>query len=198
MSEERTGGTTAPASRPRRLRLLLLLPLAAFVGLAGIFLQRLADGTDPSALPSMLIGRAAPDFALPPLEGVAGPGLSRQDLAGKLTLVNVFASWCAPCREEHPVLTALASDPRIRVVGINYKDRPEDARRFLAELGNPYSAIGADRNGRTAIDWGVYGVPETFLIGEDGTIRHRFAGALTAEGVRSIIMPAIEKSAGKS
>ena len=179
-----------PQGRPRLLR---LLPLIIFAGLALVFLTRLYGGGDPSMLPSTLIGRAAPDFDLPPLEGVSS-GLSRSSLAGRLTLVNVFASWCGPCREEHPVLTQLASDPRIKVVGINYKDRPEDAQRFLAQLGNPYAAIGADRNGRAAIEWGVYGVPESFLVGEDGLVRYRFVGPLTPDSIRTVIEPAMANS----
>jgi cytochrome c biogenesis protein CcmG/thiol:disulfide interchange protein DsbE len=109
------------------------------------------------------------------------PGLTSEDLKGRVTVVNVWASWCGPCREEHPFLMELARDPAIRVVGLNYKDNPENARRFLGALGNPFAAVGVDPNGRTAIDWGVYGVPETFVIGPDGTIRHKLIGGLTRE-----------------
>jgi cytochrome c biogenesis protein CcmG/thiol:disulfide interchange protein DsbE len=178
----------------RRVRLILLLPLGLFVALAAVFLMRLESGVDPGAIPSVLIGKPAPEFDLPPLEGVTVPGLKRADLDGELTLVNVFASWCVPCREEHPVLQELANDGRIRLVGINYKDDPENARRFLGDLGNPYAAIGVDRQGRAAIDWGVYGVPETFVVGADAVIRYKFIGPLSDEAVARVLMPEIEKA----
>ena len=166
--------------RPNRL--IFLLPAFVFAGLALLFVIRLHSG-DPSRVPSALIGRPVPAFALTPLEGLMAngqpvPGLAAADLKGRVTVVNVFASWCAPCREEHPLLMDLARDPAIRVVGINYKDNPENARRFLGALGNPFAAVGVDPNGRTAIDWGVYGVPETFVIGPDGTVRHKQIGPL--------------------
>jgi cytochrome c biogenesis protein CcmG/thiol:disulfide interchange protein DsbE len=173
-------------------RLIYLLPLGFFLALALVFLMRLESGLDPSAVPSALVGKPAPEFALPPLEGSGVPGLARADLDGRVTVVNIFASWCGPCRLEHPVLTALAGDERIRVVGINYKDRPANARRFLGELGNPFAAIGVDERGRTAIDWGVYGVPETFLVGPDGLIRFKFIGPLSVETVEGRLMPVIE------
>jgi cytochrome c biogenesis protein CcmG/thiol:disulfide interchange protein DsbE len=170
-----------------RPRLLYLLPAIVFTGLALLFLVRLHGG-DPSRVPSALIGRPVPSFSLPPLEGLQAegqpvPGLSSEDLKGRITIVNVWASWCAPCRQEHPLLVELAKDPTIRVVGINYKDNPENARRFLGALGNPFAAVGADANGRTAIDWGVYGVPETFVIGPDGKIRYKQIGPLTPEAL---------------
>jgi cytochrome c biogenesis protein CcmG, thiol:disulfide interchange protein DsbE len=181
----------------RSSRLVFLLPALVFAGLALLFLVRLQTG-DPSRVPSALIGRPVPAFALKPLEGLTAqgqpvPGLSAEDLKGRVTVVNVWASWCGPCREEHPFLVELARDPSIRVVGINYKDNPENARRFLGALGNPFSAVGVDPNGRTAIDWGVYGVPETFVIGPDGTIRHKQIGPLTQEampGFRSALRQA--------
>jgi len=173
------------AQAPARSRLLFLLPVLVFVVLAGLFLVRLGGG-DPSRLPSALINKPVPTFALPPLEGLTAngqpvPGLSNEDLKGRVTVVNVWASWCAPCRLEHPLLVDLAKDPSIRVVGINQKDDPDNARRFLGSLGNPYAAVGADRNGRASIEWGVYGVPETFIVGPDGTIRHKHIGPLTPE-----------------
>ncbi len=178
----------APA---RRVRLLYVLPVIVFMGLALLFFVRLFAG-DPSRLPSALIGRPAPAFALPALPGLmeAGvpvPGLSGEDLKGRVTIVNVWASWCGPCRQEHPALMDLAKDPSIRVVGINYKDQAENARRFLGGLGNPFKAVGVDANGRTAIDWGVYGVPETFIVGPDGTIRHRHLGPLLPEQLPGFI-----------
>jgi cytochrome c biogenesis protein CcmG/thiol:disulfide interchange protein DsbE len=166
-----------------RVRLLYLLPALVFAALALLFLLRLYDG-DPSRVPSVLIGRPAPAFALEPLPGLVRdgrplPGLAEADLKGAVTVVNVWASWCGPCRQEHPLLMELAKDPSIRVVGINYKDAPENARRFLGTFGNPFAAVGVDANGRVAIDWGVYGVPETFVVGPDGTIRHKQIGPLS-------------------
>ncbi|MBM6593939.1 DsbE family thiol:disulfide interchange protein [Microvirga pudoricolor] len=175
---------TLARSRPH---LLYLLPVLVFVALAGLFLVRLGSG-DPSRVPSALIGKPAPAFRLEPLEGlVAGgrpvPGFSSEDLKGRTTVVNIWASWCGPCREEHPLLVDLARDPSIRVVGINMKDDPDNARRFLGQLGNPFSAVGVDPKGRAAIEWGVYGVPETFIVGPDGTIRHKQIGPLTPANI---------------
>lgn len=179
--------------RPSR-RLFVLLPLAAFLALAALFLTQLLSGRDASTIPSALIGSPAPVTDLPPLPGSPLPGLSSAAFKGKVTLVNVWASWCAPCREEHPVLLALSQDRRFELAGLNYKDKPENALGFLGELGNPFTAIGADTAGRTAIDWGVYGVPESFLIGRDGTIILKHVGPLTPEAVATEIMPAIEKA----
>ncbi|CAN5375064.1 DsbE family thiol:disulfide interchange protein [soil metagenome] len=183
---------TEPA-KPRRLRLVTLLPLGFFVALALVFLVRLESNTSPDAVPSALVGKPAPDFALPALEGANVPGLARADLVGKVTLVNIFGSWCVPCREEHPVLLGLAKDSRIRLVGIDYKDKPENALRFLDEVGNPYAAIGVDQRGRTFIDWGAYGVPETFLVGPDGIVRYKFIGPLSEESLAKVLMPEIGK-----
>jgi len=173
------------------LKLYRLLPLGFFAALVLIFFTQLRSGIDPSVIPSALVGKSAPDFDLPALSGTNVPGLKRADLAGHLTLVNVFASWCVPCRQEHPLLSALAADPRIRLVGIDYKDQPGDASAFLGELGNPYTAIGVDLHGRTGIDWGVYGVPETFLVGADGIIRHKVIGPLSADVLANDLEPAI-------
>ncbi len=183
-------------ARPRRL--LALVPLLAFLALAGVFMTQLLSGRDVSAVPSALIGHPAPPTHLPPLGAASLPGLDSAAFAGKVTLVNVFASWCAPCREEHPLLLGLAGDDRFTIAGLNYKDRPENARRFLGELGNPYSAIGIDEAGRTAIDWGVYGVPETFLVGREGTILYKHVGPLTDSAVAGELMPAIEKAIAAS
>lgn len=184
-------GTEAPA--PRR-RLFVLLPLLVFLGLAGLFLSQLLSDRDVAEIPSALIGLPAPQTSLPPLEGVNLPGLDSKSFAGRVTLVNVFASWCAPCREEHPVLLGLSQDKRFTLTALNYKDQPENARRFLGDLGNPYQAIGVDPAGRAAIDWGVYGVPETFVIGKDGKIAYKHVGPLTPDSVRTLLLPQIEKA----
>lgn len=173
------------AARPRP-RLLYLLPVIVFAVLAGLFLFQLSSGRNPAEVPSVLIDKPAPVFSLAPLEGLTEdgkpvPGFSSEDLKGKVTIVNVWASWCGPCRQEHPLLVELAKDSSIRVVGINQKDNPDNARRFLVTLGNPYAAVGVDPNGRASIDWGVYGVPETFIVGPDGRIRHKHIGPLTPE-----------------
>src|SRR5215218_6335429 len=174
-----------------RIRFLHLLPVIVFTALAALFLLRLYAG-DPSKVPSALIGRPAPAFALAPLpgltrDGAAVPGLSGDDLKGGVTIVNVWASWCAPCRQEHPLLMDLAKNPAVRVVGVNYKDNPENARRFLGALGNPFAAVGVDPSGRAAIDWGVYGVPETFVVGPDGAIRQKHIGPLTPEAMPAFV-----------
>lgn len=179
-------------ARPRKL--FVLLPLLVFLALAGIFLMQLLSGRDLSVIPSALIGHDAPKTELPPLEGMSVPGLNSSAFAGKVTLVNVWASWCAPCREEHPMLLELSKDQRFDIAGLNYKDKPENARRFLGDLGNPYKAIGVDQHGRTTIDWGVYGVPETFLVGKDGKIAFKHVGPLSPEAVQTSLMPAIEKA----
>jgi cytochrome c biogenesis protein CcmG/thiol:disulfide interchange protein DsbE len=170
---------------------LYLLPVVVFAALALLFLVRLFAG-DPSKVPSALIGRPAPVFALEPLSGLTQggqpvPGLASADLKGRVTLVNIWASWCAPCRQEHATLVELARNPAIRVVGINYKDNPENARRFLGSLGNPFAAVGVDPAGRAAFDWGVYGVPETFVVGPDGTIRYKHIGPILPEQMASFM-----------
>jgi cytochrome c biogenesis protein CcmG, thiol:disulfide interchange protein DsbE len=180
-----------PGAQPRRLRILHVLPFLVFAVLALLFLVRLFGG-DPSQVPSALIGRPVPAFALDPLPGLSQngqpvPGLTDADLKGRVTIVNVWASWCVPCRQEHPALVELAKNQSVRVVGINYKDNPENARRFLGTLGNPFAAVGIDPNGRAAIDWGVYGVPETFVVGPDGTVRHKHIGPLLPEHMRAFM-----------
>lgn len=179
----------AEATAPRS-RLIFILPVIVFVALAGLFFVQLTSGRNPAELPSVLINKPVPVFNLAPLEGLMAegkpvPGFSNEDLKGRVTIVNVFASWCAPCRLEHPLLVDLAKDPAVRLVGINQKDNPDNARRFLGALGNPYAAVGVDPNGRASIDWGVYGVPETFIVGPDGTIRHKHIGPLTPENLES-------------
>jgi cytochrome c biogenesis protein CcmG/thiol:disulfide interchange protein DsbE len=185
------GDVAAERKSAPRVRLLYLLPIIVFAALALLFLYRLFTG-EPSKIPSALIGRPVPAFALEPLPGLVEngrpvPGLSSDDLKGRVTIVNVWASWCGPCRQEHPSLMQLAKNPSLRVAGINYKDTPENARRFLGTFGNPFAAVGIDPSGRAAIDWGVYGVPETFIVGPDGTIRHKHIGPLMPEHMRDFL-----------
>lgn len=185
------------ARKPRR-NLLVALPLVGFLALAALFYVGLGAG-DPSRLPSALIGKPVPPTELPPVPGLevngkAVPGLTNATFAGSVSLVNVWASWCVPCHDEAPLLEALGKDKRIKLFGINYKDAPDNARRFLNRYGNPFAATGRDENGRTSIDWGVYGVPETFLIGRDGRIAYKLIGPITAENLRSTLMPQIEKA----
>lgn len=177
---------------PRRL--LVFLPLGLFMALAAVFLFMLLADRNTSTVPSALIGQPAPATDLPPLDPRLSVGLKSENFAGNVTVVNIWASWCGPCRQEHPVLMDLSRDGRFVVAGLNYKDDPTNAAGFLAELGDPYRVIGADRNGRTAIDWGVYGVPETFLVDRDGIIRFKHVGPLTPDTVRSLLMPEIEKA----
>ena len=191
-------------ARPGGRRLLLFLPVLAFLALAGLLYVRLGAG-DPSTIPSPLIGRAAPTFSLPALDGLDGPagapvpGLATADLAdGKPSIVNVFASWCAPCREEHPELLKLRSMPGVRLVGIDYKDDTGNARRFLNALGNPYARVGVDASGRSAIDWGVYGVPETFVVDGQGRIVLKHVGPLTEQAIQADLLPALKKAATAS
>lgn len=186
---------SSPAKRRRNW--LAVLPLVVFAGLAAIFLIQLRSGQDSSFVPSVLIGREAPATNLPPLAGSDLPGLASADFKGHVTLVNVWASWCAPCREEQPLLMKLKGDPRFRLTGLNYKDKPANALRFLGEMGNPFAAIGVDANGRTAIDWGVYGVPETFVIGKDGRIAYKHVGPLTPESAQTLLLPEIKKALAK-
>ena len=185
-----------------RRRILVLVPLVAFVALAGLFMLRLSAG-DPSRIPSVLIGRTAPATRSPPLSGLtrAGkevPGLDSAAFAGEVTLLNVWASWCVPCRDEAALLMVLAADRRIRITGMNYKDQPENAIRFLARYGNPFVANGVDANGRAAIEWGVYGVPESFLVGRDGRIAYKLIGPITPENLDNTLKPEIEKALAAS
>ena len=181
-----------------RRRLLVILPLLVFIALAALFFYRLGSG-DPSRIPSALIGRPVPPTDLPPVEGLVQdgkplPGLNAADFTGNVTLVNVWASWCVPCHDEVPQLDELSRDKRIRLVGINYKDQADNARRFIGRYGNPFSAVGADPNGRAAIEWGVYGVPETFVVGRDGRIAYKLVGPITETNLKSVLMPAVEKA----
>jgi cytochrome c biogenesis protein CcmG, thiol:disulfide interchange protein DsbE len=182
-------------------RVVVALPLLIFIALVSLLLFRLGSG-DPSRLPSVLIGKPAPLLSLSALDGLMRdgapvPGLDPSKFKGQITLVNVWASWCLPCHAEHPQLMRLAADRRLQLVGINYKDATENARRFLGRYGNPFSAVGVDQNGRSAIEWGVYGVPELFLIGRDGRIAYKQVGPITDETLPELTRE-IEKALGPS
>jgi cytochrome c biogenesis protein CcmG, thiol:disulfide interchange protein DsbE len=183
----------------RRPSIFVVVPLLIFAALAGLFLYRLVSGGDTSRIPSALIGRPVPDTTLPPLPGLERdgkpiPGITPELFRGAVTLVNVWASWCVPCHEEAPFLLELAKDKRIQVVGINYKDVPDNARRFLGRYGNPFAASGADANGRASIDWGVYGVPETFVVGRDGHIAFKLIGPITQDNFDAVLKREIDKA----
>ena len=178
---------------PRRRLWLAVLPILLFAGLAALFWRGLSG--DPSAIPSALIGRPVPEVSLPAIAGMDVPAFDTASLkAGRVTIVNVWASWCGPCRTEHPVLMELAKRTDIRLVGINYKDDPENARRFLGTLGQPFAAIVSDEAGRAAVDWGVYGVPESFVIDGGGLIRFKWIGPLTRDGLTGQLAQEIEKA----
>ena len=195
-------GTQETAKKPGqgagRGLLIALLPLIVFLALALIFYKQLAGGGASSDIPSALIGKPVPEVSFGPLEGLAEggtqvpaltPELLKSVQEGKLAIVNVWASWCGPCRQEHPLLVELGKDEAFSIYGINYKDRRENALRFLGQLGNPYDAVGVDPKGRGAIEWGVYGIPETFIVGKDGTILAKHVGPLTPEAVEKTIRP---------
>jgi cytochrome c biogenesis protein CcmG/thiol:disulfide interchange protein DsbE len=184
---------------PRRRPWLVYLPLVFFLALAALFYTQMKPGGS-SRLPSPLIGKPIPQFTLPPLEGSNLAGFDDAQLRkGGVTLVNVFASWCAPCRDEHPVLIELSkhdviTKKGVRLAGLAYKDEPSQSLRFLRELGNPYQLIGVDRSGRIGIDWGVYGVPETFVVKGDGTLAYKFIGPLSQKDLQEVLIPQIEKA----
>lgn len=189
--------TAAPKRRP----LLMALPLLGFAVVAALFWFKLGAG-DPAKLPSALIGRPAPATALPALEGLTAngapvPGLDPALFMGRVSVVNVWASWCVPCHDEAPLFMTLAQDKRLQIVGINYKDGADNARRFLGRYGNPFSVVGVDGNGRASIDWGVYGVPETFVVGRDGRISYKLVGGVTAANFDSVLKVEIEKALNK-
>ncbi|HTQ82416.1 MAG TPA: DsbE family thiol:disulfide interchange protein [Pseudolabrys sp.] len=191
-----TASDNAPA---RRRNILVMLPLGIFIALAALFLYRLGAG-DPSRIPSVLIGHPAPQTNLPPVSGLTRdgkpvPGLNSAAFQGEVTLVNVWASWCVPCADEVSFLAQLSKDKRVKLVGINYKDAPDNARRFLNRYGNPFVANGADESGRASIDWGVYGVPETFLVGRDGRIAYKLVGPVDADNLAKVLEPEIAKAA---
>ena len=192
------GEPSISSAPPRSRRWLVALPLLGFMALAGLFLLRLYGG-DPSKIPSALIGSPAPQTVLPPLQGlvhngVQVPGLDPAAFKGKVSVVNVWASWCVPCHDEAPLLTELGKDKRLQLVGINYKDSPDNARRFLGRHGNPFTLVGVDSNGRASIEWGVYGVPETFVVGREGTILYKMVGPVTPANLDSVLRVEIDKA----
>jgi cytochrome c biogenesis protein CcmG, thiol:disulfide interchange protein DsbE len=180
-------------AQPLRIA-LYALPLLLVTALVAWFALALAPGRDPTAVPSALLDKPAPAIDLPSIyEG--RPGFSSADLQGRATVVNVFASWCVPCRAEHPVLTELAREHGVPVIGLNWKDKAEDARAFLDELGDPFERIGSDPSGRAGIDWGVYGVPETYVVDAEGRIRYKHVGPLSEEDLASVILPVLRQMA---
>ena len=200
ISSDQIASRSEPVPRgPSGLRIfLMLLPLIFFAGLAVLFWFGLGAG-DPSRIPSALIGHPVPQTTLPPLEGLEAngtqlPGFDPAVFKGKVSIVNVWASWCVPCHDEAPLLTELGKDTRLQMIGINYKDTPENARRFLGRYGNPFGLVGVDANGRAAIEWGVYGVPETFIVGRDGKIAYKMVGPLAPDNFDSVMKVEIEKA----
>ncbi len=176
------------------IRVLFIVPLTIFAGTLGYLYFGLDPDRDPRAVPSALLDKAVPEFALPGVPGLATPGLASADLkGGGAVLLNVFASWCVPCRAEHPVLSDLVESRGVTLYGIDYKDKAADAVAWLEELGNPYAAVGHDLTGRAGIEWGITGVPETFVIDGEGVIRFRHAGPLTPELVEEQLLPVLEQ-----
>ena len=187
------GGVAQPEARGETAanrRRVYWLPLAIFMVIAATLAVGLT--LNPREIPSALIGRPVPEFDLPPVQG-RPLGLASRDLVGEISLVNVWASWCVECRREHPLLMDLARSGTVPLHGLNYKDRPEDAEEWLTRLGDPYTRTGADRDGRVAIDWGVYGVPETFVVDAAGRIAHKHIGAITRDVLDTEIMPLVER-----
>jgi cytochrome c biogenesis protein CcmG, thiol:disulfide interchange protein DsbE len=177
-------------------RLVYLLPVLLFGVLAAYFAAALRPGYNPQELPSAMIGKEAPAFDLAALGG--NGRLSRDALKGRPFVINFFASWCVPCRIEHPLLMRLAQADHIPLYGVAYKDKPQDSQRLLAQMGDPYRAIGIDRDGRTGLDFGVYGVPETYVVDATGHIRKRFVGPLTAEQVDQELLPLLKRLSASS
>lgn len=174
---------------------LFLIPLVLFIGLAAFLLKGL--WLNPREVPSPLIGKPAPVFTLPKLHSDAAP-FSSKDMLGQVWVFNVWASWCGPCRNEHPLFNQLAGQKLVPIIGLNYKDQPDNAKRWLAELGDPFLLTVADREGRVGIDFGVYGVPETFIIDKQGVIRHKHIGPVTPEAMRDKIIPLIKQLQAQS
>jgi cytochrome c biogenesis protein CcmG/thiol:disulfide interchange protein DsbE len=195
------GPGAASSSERAKERGWAMAPLLIFAAMAALFAFALTSG-DPSKLPSALIGRPVPQTVFPPLEGLVQngqpvPGFEAADLAkGRVSVVNFWASWCVPCIEEHPLLIALKQRSGVDVYGVNYKDQPEAGRRFIGRYGNPFTAVGTDRAGRNAIEWGVYGMPETFVIDGAGKIAYKHVGPISAESLEKKLLPAIAAAQG--
>ena len=175
-----------------------ILPLFVFLSIAGASYSLLStEGRDVSALPSALLDKPAPNLGVPELKGLSAagqqiPGMTQDMFKDKISIVNVFASWCVPCRQEHPQIVALGNDERLQMVGINHKDGNKNALGFLLELGNPYDVVGVDRSGRASIEWGVYGIPETFIVNHEGKIIFKHVGPISPRDLQQRLMPIIE------
>jgi cytochrome c biogenesis protein CcmG/thiol:disulfide interchange protein DsbE len=198
---ENSAGRTAGGDAPKRSRFMVMLPALLFLALAGLFYFALFAG-DPQKLPSALIGKPAPVTQFEPLEGLVDAGkpvagFTSADLGkGQVSVVNFWASWCIPCVQEHPHLIDLAKRTGVPVYGVNYKDTTDAARRFIGRYGNPYAAVGVDPIGRGAIEWGVYGMPESFVVDGQGRIVYKHVGPITRESLEKQVIPAIEKARG--
>lgn len=176
-------------------RLIFLLPVVGFLAIAGVIAYFMLSGKDAKIIPSALIDQPVPEFSLPSIDG-ATDALTAAHFKGQVSILNVFASWCLPCRVEHPQIRRLAKVPGIVVYGLNYKDKPDRAKAWLKELGDPYDRVGADSNGRAAIEWGVYGVPETFIVDREGRIRYKHVGPIMPRDLEETILPIIERLKG--
>jgi cytochrome c biogenesis protein CcmG, thiol:disulfide interchange protein DsbE len=174
--------------------LFALLPLLVLVALIAVFASSM--NRDPTLVRSVMIDKPAPAFTLPAVAGTGVEGFDTAALKGEVTVVNVFASWCVPCRAEHPLLEVLKTESGVRLYGINQRDQADNAAKFLGELGNPYDRIGADSDNRVSIDWGVYGVPETFVVNAAGVITYKHVGPMTPQSLENEVLPAIEKARG--
>lgn len=193
---------TTSGKRGKKTNWAVFIPGIAFFVLVVLFAVVMArPGRDVRDIPSMLIGRMAPQTVLPPIEGLRTPdgrpvpGFDTASFGGEPVLVNVWASWCVPCRDEHPLLMKIAEEDGVTIAGLNYKDKAENALKFLSGLGNPFAQAGADLPGRAAIEWGVYGVPESFVVGADGTVLYKHTGPLTPEAIASEILPRLKGDA---
>lgn len=200
MTDTTPGAGAGNGETVRRSAVWRLAPLVIFAAVAALFAFALTSG-DPSKLPSTLIGKPVPATSFPPVEelvdtaGKPLPGFDSKELAqGKVTIVNFWASWCVPCTQEHPYLVELAKTEGVALYGVNYKDQPAAARRFLGRYGNPFAAVGADASGRNAIEWGVYGMPETFVVNGEGEIVYKHVGPIGPESLKSKMLPAIENA----
>ncbi len=194
--KEPNGALRSPRGEAREIKdvkqhVIFILPTLIFAIFAGYFLWGLNPERNPKDIPSVLIGKQVPEFDLSPVEG-RSLGLSASDLKGEVSLVNVFASWCTECRREHPLFMRLSANNIVPIHGLNYKDKPEDAQGWLDELGDPYIRTGADLDGRVGIEFGVYGVPETFVIDKAGTIAYKHIGAVTERVLKEKILPLVK------